>query len=129
MHVQLRQTPGRLAPRARGQRGEGAGVSKNHGQWQAQGADIGGKGHCVPWGQESVPTKADGVSWLWDVAKMCTQSERERREGRACRAARRFVSRAPLTGYPSTMRSFYSLDDAYPDARIDVEIYGQAFRG
>lgn len=34
-----------------------------------------------------------------------------------------------MEGYPSTMKPFYAHDDSYPDARVDLEIYGMAFKG
>lgn len=103
-------------------------MSKNSGQWQAQGDDIGGKGHCVEWGQDAVPTKQQGLTWLGQVEAACAHKQRERRAG-SFRDARRFVQRAPPGGYPSTSRHFYADDDRYPDARVDLEIYGMAFCG
>lgn len=102
-------------------------VSEHHGEWQAQGDDIPGRGHRVSWGQADVPTKAQGLAWLGAIATHCTESVRKRRE-RACRDAKRFVDRAPVEGYPSMMKSFYCGGDRYPNARIDLEIYGLAFR-
>lgn len=106
------------------------GMSAHYGQWQAQGDDIDDppKGHCREWGQDDVPTKGQGLAWLAETSAMCTKSQRKRREGDACADAVRFVRRAPAGGYPSMSRHFYANDDAYPDARIDVEIYGLAFR-
>ncbi|MBX3270374.1 MAG: hypothetical protein KF729_08950 [Sandaracinaceae bacterium] len=102
-------------------------MSEHHGQWQAQGDDVSGRGHRVTWGQDVVPTKADGLEWLEQLAANCSKGEGKRRE-RACRDAKRFVCRAAPEGHPSMMKSFYCRDDAYPNARIDVEIYGFAFR-
>ncbi|HFE45574.1 MAG TPA: hypothetical protein ENJ18_08770 [Nannocystis exedens] len=103
-------------------------MNNHHGQWQAQGDDIDARGHCVEWGEIKVPTKEQGRDWLGEVAGKCTRSQRRRREGRACRDARRFIDRAPAEGYPTTSKHFYARDDAYANARIDLEIYGMAFR-
>lgn len=65
---------------------------------------------------------------LADVAAKCTSGERKRRQNRACRDAQRFVSRAPRGGYPSMSKHFYAGDDSYRNARIDLEIYGLAFK-
>lgn len=104
-------------------------MSKHHGQWQAQGDDIKNppKGHCREWGQDSVPTKTDGLGWLAEVAAMCTVSQRDRRTPVACRKAKRFVRRAPPEGYPTMSVHFPAPQDAYKNARIDLEIYGDAF--
>jgi hypothetical protein len=75
-----------------------------------------------------VPTKEQGTQWLGEVSVKCTHGQRARREGRACRDARKFVQRAPAGGYPTSSRHFYARDDRYPNARIDVEIYGLAFK-
>ena len=105
-------------------------MSKHAGQWQAQGDDIKNppKGHRREWGQDDVPTKRQGSSWLEEVLEMCTGGQRQRRLGQAYREAARFVRRAPAAGYPSMSKHFYCRDDAYPNARIDLEIYGMAFR-
>jgi hypothetical protein len=105
-------------------------MSDHHGQWQAQGDDITEPpgGHCKEWGQNAVPTKGEGLQWLVCVVGMCTSAQRRRREARAQRQAERFVSRAPREGYPTTSKHFYAQDDRYPDARIDVEVYGMAFQ-
>jgi hypothetical protein len=79
------------------------------------------------WGHDDVPTQAQGHGYLREVEVMCADREQKRRE-RAFRDARRFISRAPPGGYPSTMRPFYGKDDAYRNARVDLEIYGLAFR-
>jgi hypothetical protein len=104
-------------------------MSKHHGQWQAQGKDIKDphKGYRREWGQDTVPTKPQGLGWLDEVAEMCTASEFRRREVGGFRAAEKFVKRAPPDGYPTMMRSFYAKDDRYPNARVDLEIYGMAF--
>lgn len=105
-------------------------MSEHYGQWQAQGDDIKDppKGHCHEWGQDVVPTKPDGLTWLEAVKAQCTASQRARREQRAFSRADRFVRRAPPDGYPTTHKHFYAEDDAFPDARVDLEIYGLAFR-
>jgi hypothetical protein len=105
-------------------------MSEHYGQRQAQGDDIQDPphGHCQEWGQDIVPTKPEGLGWLTAVNAMCTASQRQRRVGRAFAAAERFVRRAPQGGYPTTMKPFYARDDSYPDARVDLEIYGLAFR-
>lgn len=104
-------------------------MSRHHGEWQAQGRDIGGRGHRVAWGQERVPTKTEGTTWLQAVLSQCTASERDRRERRALRDAERFLRRCPPEGYPTTSEHFYARCDSHPDARIDLEIYGLAFCG
>ncbi|MFH0899323.1 MAG: hypothetical protein V2A73_01710 [Pseudomonadota bacterium] len=38
-------------------------MSKHHGQWQAQGDDIKKTGHRREWGQDTVPTKGEGLTW------------------------------------------------------------------
>lgn len=105
-------------------------VSQHYGQWQAQGGDMAdpSKGECIEWGQDEVPTKRDGLTWLGGVMDRCTHSQRRLRQVRAELEARRFVQRAPAAGYPTTSRHFYARDDRYPDARIDLEIYGLAFK-
>lgn len=105
-------------------------MSKNHGQWQAQGADIKDppKGHCKEWGQDSTPTKEEGLGWLAEVAAMCTGSQRKLREKSACPDAKLFVRRAPAGGYPTTSKHFYARSGTYRNARIDLEVYGMAFR-
>ncbi|MDP3571090.1 MAG: hypothetical protein Q8S42_10705 [Archangium sp.] len=103
-------------------------MSNHHGQWQAQGDDIPKPGHRRMWGQELVPTKQQGREWLIEVQEMCQRAELRRRE-EAFRDAQRFLSRAPVEGYPSTMKPFYAYDDSYPNARVDLEIYGLAFQG
>jgi hypothetical protein len=79
-------------------------------------------------GRDTVPNKEDGLRWLTEVAMQCTASERERREGRACPQAIKFVNRCPPGGHPRTSKHFYARDDRYKNARIDLEIYGLAFR-
>lgn len=104
-------------------------MSEHYGQWQAQGDDMPTtKGRTVEWGQDTVPNKEDGLRWLTEVAMQCTASERERREGRACPQAIKFVNRCPPGGHPRTSKHFYARDDRYKNARIDLEIYGLAFR-
>ncbi len=105
-------------------------MSNHSGQWQAQGDDIDDppRGHCVEWGEAEVPTKEQGRGWLGEVADKCTKTQRRRRSGRACRDAKKFIARAPAEGYPTTSKHFYARDDAYVNARIDLEIYGMAFR-
>jgi hypothetical protein len=103
-------------------------MSTYYGQWQAQGEDIANPGHCRTWGQETVPTKDEGLAWLGEVAGMCTASQRKRRQDKGFNAAERFVRRAPAEGYPTTSKHFYAGDDAYLDARVDLEIYVLAFR-
>lgn len=103
-------------------------MSKNSGEWQAQGDDIPGRGHRVDWGQDEVPTKTQGLRWLHEVGEECTGSQRSRRETTACRDARRFVARVPPEGYPTTSRQFYARDGHYKNARIDLEIRGMAFK-
>ncbi|MCK6523947.1 hypothetical protein L6R49_21265, partial [Myxococcota bacterium] len=76
------------------------------------------KGECVEWGQDEVPTKAEGRSWLSQVAERCTSSQRARRAVRACKEALRFIKRAPPGGYPTISKHFYAKGDGYNDARI-----------
>lgn len=105
-------------------------MSDHHGQWQAQGDDVDGNrtGHRKHWGQAGVPTKANGLAWLLEVSGMCTHSQRKRREN-ACKAARRFVRRAPIEGYPTMRKTFSANDSHCRNARIDLEVYGMAFAG
>lgn len=103
------------------------GVSEHHGQWQAQGDDIPERGHSRVWACDDVPTNRQGMDWLAELMAKCERRQATRR-ARAHKDAMRFLERAPSEGYPSLQRSFYARDDDYKNARIDVEIYGCAFR-
>jgi len=75
-------------------------MSNSHGQWQAQGDDVPGRGHVVGWTEVAVPTRDQGLRWLGDVIDMCTARQRRTRD-RAYRDAKRYVERAPGEGYPT----------------------------
>jgi hypothetical protein len=103
----------------------------NHsGTWQAQGDDIPHKGHSVPWDQANCVTKAEGLQFLARLREPCTSSQRDLREN-VCRAATRYVQRAPVAGIPGFhMKSFPVKDPPKSSrkARIDLEIIvGRAF--
>jgi hypothetical protein len=51
----------------------------NRGQWQAQGDDIGGIGHCHAWNEQSPPTKVDANAHLDVVVSLCDPPIRGRR--------------------------------------------------
>jgi hypothetical protein len=105
-------------------------MSEHYGQWQAQGDDIKNppKGHCRTWGQDTAPTKDEGCTWLGGVMEMCSASQRRCRQARAYPSAQRFVRRAPPEGYPTTSVHFYAFRDSGRNERIDLEIWGYAFR-
>jgi hypothetical protein len=96
----------------------------NRGQWQAQGNDIPGNGHCCPWNDANAPTKDDARNHLVVVVGMCTQDQHDLRRG-ALAKAHRYISRAPADGIPGFhMKTFKvrSPPRRARKARIDLEI-------
>lgn len=96
----------------------------NRGQWQAQGNDIPGNGHCHPWNQISAPSKVDADAHLTLVVGMCNQSQHDLRQG-ALRKARRYIMRAPPAGIPGFHMKTFKVKSPpirAKKARIDLEI-------
>jgi hypothetical protein len=96
----------------------------NRGQWQAQGDDISGNGHCHPWNEPKAPTKPDAYTHLAIVVGMCTQSQHDLRRA-ALQKARRYIARSPAAGIPGFhMKTFKvrSPPQRARKARIDLEI-------
>jgi len=99
-------------------------TTDNRGQWQAQGNDIGGKGHCHPWNEAVPPTKDHARAHVARVETLCTKEQRALRDD-ASRRAHRYIDRAPSDGIPGFhMKSFYVKDPPTKalKARIDLEI-------
>ena len=96
----------------------------NRGQWQAQGNDIGGNGHCHPWNEPAAPTKDDARGHLAIVSGLCTQSQRDLRDA-ATRKAHLYISRAPAAGIPAFHMKTFKVESPplrARKARIDLEI-------
>ena len=99
-------------------------ADNNRGQWQAQGNDIPGKGHRHPWNEPQTPTKDDARAHLAIVTGLCTQEQRDLRDG-ALRKAQAYISRAPPEGIPGFhMKTFKVKTPSQKarKARIDLEI-------
>lgn len=95
---------------------------RNHGEIQAQGPDIGGRGYRETWGSPQPPTKSEGLGLLGKVESQCSERQRAARE-RGWKQAQTFIERAPSEGYPTTSRSF----PRNGGIRVDIEIWGLAF--
>lgn len=96
----------------------------NRGQWQAQGNDISGKGHRHPWNEPRAPTKDDAHLHLAAVTGLCTQDQRDLRDG-ALRKARAYINRAPPDGIPGFLMKTFKVKSPpqkAQKARIDLEI-------
>lgn len=106
-------------------------ATDNRGQWQAQGDDIPGNGHCHPWNDEAPPTKDDARAHLASVVAQCTQGQHSHRVD-VLKKARRYISRAPAAGIAAFhMKTFKvkSPPAKARKARIDLEITtGRALR-
>ena len=96
----------------------------NRGQWQAQGNDIPGNGHCHPWNESTPPSKVDARGHLSAVVGQCTQEQRDVRRT-ALAKARRYIARAPAAGVPGFLMKTFRVRGAplrARKARIDLEI-------
>jgi hypothetical protein len=96
----------------------------NRGQWQAQGDDIKGNGHCHPWNEPNAPSKDDAYIHLNIVIELCTQDQGDMRQD-ALQKARRYIARAPAAGIPGFhMKTFKVRSPPLRarKARIDLEI-------
>lgn len=96
----------------------------NRGQWQAQGNDIGGDGHCHPWNELSAPSKDDAHAHLTTVEQMCTREQCTIRAV-ALSKARRYIARAPAEGIHAFHMKTFKVVGAPTRARrarVDLEI-------
>lgn len=99
-------------------------ANDNRGQWQAQGNDITGNGHCHAWNALQPPTKSDAYTHLTIVADLCTQGQRDLRRT-ALAKAKRYIARAPADGIPGFHMKTFKVDSTSirtRKARVDLEI-------